>query len=156
MTKADIKKIIQDSIDASDDVEDAITNFCERIDNKKEDDEYSILIDILKLLREHRTNQNLLNMLSVCIQLQDDAKTIDLIELEVVTEILECNVRNQNMMNISFNEDLIYFYWAVMDDSDNSLHYVNETIKILTKKMKEFKKLKKEIEEYRSKYVNKN
>jgi hypothetical protein len=145
MTKEKIIEIITDSINSSNRLQGFIDETRRKLFNKEDKEEFVILKSIISEIEKNITNQQLLNLLTDFIQLQNNKDCLDFTELKMVETLLLENIKFQEY-DISYYEDLIFYYWNVMDDKDKTKFYLHEAINKFNKKINIFKKLLKEIE----------
>lgn len=107
----------------------------------------NLYYDIIKKIEKYPVNGILINLLGDYLQLTNVEFLLDHYEFDEIQKLIELNILSSRKMNIQFFDDIIYFNWNVMDDAENSIKFINEVIEIFEPKVKEYKKLKKEIEE---------
>lgn len=102
--------------------------------------------DIIEKLKQYHPNDILINLLCDYLQLHNIESLLDQYEFEDIHKLIELNLLSSKRKNIQFFDDIIYFNWNVMDNADIATKYINDAIEIFEPKLKEYKKLKKEIE----------
>jgi len=147
MKDINIKEYLKEYLNKSKEFKENLDELWNQIINKEKKDEMVLLKKTLYFLKEFPANPLLLDLIADFLLMMDDDKIIDTYEFSDIQEILEIKVILQKM-NLSFHEDILYFFWNVLNEKERSLKEVDFIINECKKKIIELEELKKEIDNY--------
>lgn len=132
--KIEIKKIYKEIQLDQKKLNDFIVNTRLKLVERNVENEIKIFEEIIEKISEYKANSNLISLLADFLELCDDKFIIDNMSLLDIEKLLKINIKYQKY-DISFYEDIIYYYWNVQDDAKLSKHYIRIAIKNVKNKL---------------------